>query len=88
MNQLLAGAIVMGYFVAGLFFLRFWKRSGDSLFLYFSVAFWILAVQRFALTLTEERNEDTLAYYILRLAAFVLILLAIWNKNRESRKSG
>jgi hypothetical protein len=85
MNQVLSGAIVMAYVVAGLFFLRFWKRSSDTLFIYFAIAFWILAVQRLALTLTSEGNEDNLLFYIIRLAAFVLILLAIWNKNRSSK---
>ncbi len=84
MSHVLSGAIVMAYLVAGLFFLRFWKRSGDSLFIFFAIAFWILAGQRTALTLTEERNEDTLAYYVVRLAAYILILVAIWNKNREA----
>ncbi len=85
MNPLLAGAIIMGYLVAGLFFLRFWKRSNDSLFVYFAVAFWLLAAQRLALALTAERNEENTGYYIVRLAAFVLILIGIWNKNQSSK---
>jgi hypothetical protein len=86
MNQILSGAVVMAYMVAGLFFLRFWKRSSDSLFIYFAIAFWILAGQRLALAFTQERNEDDLVFYVVRLAAFILILVAIWNKNQSSKR--
>ena len=42
----LAGAIVAGFAVAGLFFLKFWRRPHDQLFLAFTGAFWLLAVAR------------------------------------------
>jgi hypothetical protein len=32
MNEFIAGAIVLGYLVAGVFFLRFRRRTSDSLF--------------------------------------------------------
>ena len=35
----LAGAIVAGFALAGLFFLKFWKRTRDELFLAFTGAF-------------------------------------------------
>ena len=35
MNDMLLGAIAMASLIAGLFFLRFWKSSGDRFF-YFS----------------------------------------------------
>jgi hypothetical protein len=85
LNDLLSGAMVMGYFVAGLFFLRFWRRTRDVLFLFFAIAFWILAGQRFALGLTSEQFEDDTIFYVARLLAFILIIVAIWNKNRSSR---
>lgn len=82
LNQLVSGAIVMGYIVAGLFFLRFWKQSRDRLFSFFSVAFFILAAQRLALALTTENNEAVVYLYVVRLLAFFLILVAILDKNR------
>ena len=82
MNDLMAGAMTMGYGVAFLFFLRFWKRTKDALFAYFAFAFLLLAGQRLALAITAESNEDNVAFYLVRLAAFVLILVGIWNKNR------
>jgi hypothetical protein len=88
MNDILSGVMAMGYIVAGLFFLRFWKRSDDKLFLYFTVAFWLLAGQRMALSLSGRESEHGLWFYIVRLFAFLLILAAIVDKNRERKKHG
>jgi uncharacterized membrane protein len=79
--QLISGILVAGYLVAALFFLRFRRETGDRLFLVFSIAFAILAVQRLALALTTR--SETLIYG-LRLLAFVLILAAIIDKNRKA----
>jgi hypothetical protein len=79
--QLIPGAIVMGYAVAGLFFLRFWRQTRDRLFLIFAISFWLLGAQRLALALTAPTVETT-GLYLLRLLAFLLILLAIVDKNR------
>lgn len=80
--QLIPGAIVMGYAVAGLFFLRFWRQTRDRLFLIFAIAFWLLGVQRLALALTAQMVESQTGLYLVRLFAFLLILLAIVDKNR------
>ena len=81
-NQFLSGAMFAMAAAIGLFFLRFWRRSGDRLFLLFAIAFWILAANRLALSLlSEEREGQTFAYGI-RLLAFVLIIVAVVDKNR------
>lgn len=77
--QLLSGMLVMGYAVAGLFFLRFWRDSRDRLFAYFATAFFLLSLQRILFALTSGAPV-----YILRLLAFILILWAIVEKNRSS----
>ena len=84
MIQLMSGAIVAGYLVAGLFFLRYWRQSRDRLFAIFAAALWLLAVQRLALALTTRYFEDVTWLYGVRLLAFVLILLAIIDKNRAT----
>lgn len=85
MKELLSGAMVMAYFVAGLFFLRFWKDTRDRLFGIFGAAFFLLAVQRGVLALLNDPEQGAaLALYGLRLLAFVLILWAIIDKNRGS----
>jgi hypothetical protein len=76
------GAIVMGFFVAGLFFLRYRRDTRDRLFLIFAVAFWMLAVQRTLLSVTAFASEDTAPFYLLRLAAFLLIIWGVVEKNR------
>ena len=80
----LSGAITMGFVVAGLFFLRFWKRTGDSLFIAFALAFWLLGLTQGLLTFTNIPVEERSWLFLLRLAAFSLILISIWRKNREA----
>ena len=84
LTSLISGMLVAGYLVAGLHFLRFWKLSRDRLFLMFAVAFWLLASQRLALNLTAGLPEAAIYIYTLRLLAFVLIIVAIVDKNRSS----
>jgi hypothetical protein len=80
------GGLVMGCFVAGLFFLRFWRKTRDRLFAIFAIAFWLLGVNWLALAFTQQDEVKTI-YYAVRLLAFVLILYAIIDKNRASRRS-
>jgi hypothetical protein len=79
----LSGAITLGFFVAGLFFLRFWKRTHDGLFLAFALAFWLLGLGQALLSFTDIPVEERSWLYLLRLAAFLLILISIWWKNRK-----
>jgi hypothetical protein len=82
---LVSGAVTMGYAVAGLFFLRFWRETRDRLFLIFAGAFWLLGLQRLALAFTPDMIEDDTGLYLVRLFAFLLILAAIVDKNRSRR---
>jgi hypothetical protein len=85
MNQVISGALTMGYLVATLFFIRYWHRSRDRLFVFFALAFFILAVQRVALEAFSEKMEDSTLFYVLRLLAFLIILFGILDKNRKER---
>ena len=76
----------MGYGVAGLFFLRFWRETRDRLFAIFAGAFWILGLQRLALVFSGNMVEDDTGLYLVRLFAFLLILGAIVDKNRSARQ--
>ena len=82
----LSGAIVAGYLVAGLFFLRFWKKTRDRLFAAFAFAFWLLGLNQALLAFSNVPAEERSWLYLLRLAAFVLILVAIWHKNARSAR--
>ena len=80
----LSGAITMGFIVAGLFFLRFWKRTHDGLFIAFALAFWLLGLGQALLSFSDIPVEERSWLYLLRLAAFLLILVSIWRKNRKA----
>ena len=79
----LAGAVALGFGVCALFFLNYWKRTLDELFLAFAVAFLLLGLGQTVLTLADIPTEERGSVYLLRLAAFLLILMAIWRKNRR-----
>jgi hypothetical protein len=84
----LSGAITMGYLVAGLFFLRFWFRTRDGLFAAFAAAFWLLALNQAVTTLSGVPREELSWIYLLRVAAFSLIIVAVVRKNvRPSGRS-
>ncbi len=76
-----AGAIAMGYVVLGLFFFRFWRRTRDKIFIYFGVAFWLLAINASAATLTHVEETEAPWVYLIRLAAFIVIAAGIVRKN-------
>lgn len=88
MKEFAFGVVAMGFAVAGLFFLRFWRQTRDRLFALFSLAFFVLAANRvgFALVARHEGRGDYL--YWVRLLAFLLILVAIVDKNRSRRAAG
>lgn len=86
-NDLISGALVMGYAVAAIFFLRFYRSTKDRLFAFFAAAFGILSCQRVALALTTKVLEDTVLIYVIRLIAFVIILYAIIDKNMQSKRA-
>lgn len=77
----ITGANTVGYLVAGLLFLKFWRRTKDGLFLTFAFAFGLMAVNQAAPSLFGIPDEDLGGVYLLRLAAFLLIIWAILRKN-------
>ena len=82
----LSGAITLGFLVAGLFFLRFWRQTRDRLFLAFAFAFVLLGIGQAVQALADIPQEDRSFIFLFRLAAFVLIIAAIVSKNRPARR--
>ena len=80
--SMLAGAVSVTSLVAALFFLRFWQRTRDRFFLLFSIAFAIYSLSQSVLGLIEISEFEPL-YYVPRLLTFVLIVLAVADKNRR-----
>ena len=88
MSPFLSGATMLACWAIGLFFARFHQETGERLFSSFAVAFWLLAVERLALLMTEIDDETRGFLFVIRLIAFVVILYAILEKNRASRGVG
>lgn len=86
MKLFASGMIAAGYLLVSVYFFKFWRKVSDVFFLYFALAFVTLAVQRMALAFAPGENEHDIAIYLLRLAAFLLILFAIVDKNRRAAR--
>jgi ABC-type siderophore export system fused ATPase/permease subunit len=82
------GVLAMASLVAALFFLRFWRESRDRLFAFFALAFAGLAANWTGLAIINQPTDEVRQEYgyIVRLAAFVILLIGIVDKNRRSGK--
>lgn len=84
MNEFVSGAILACCWVIGLFFSKFHRATGDRLFHRFAFAFWLLGVERIALMLVDVADEWRGWMFLLRLAAFLTIIVAVVDKNRAT----
>ena len=82
----LLGAIAMAGFVAGLVFLRYYRRTRDRFFLFFAASFWLDALGRIWMAARSVSDDGDAAVYTVRILAFALILLAILDKNWPGRR--
>lgn len=87
-DDFLGGAVAMGFAVAALFFLKFWRRTREGLFLAFGGSFLLLGATQALLTPSRVPTEERSWLYLLRLIAFLLILAALWWQNRRGRSAG
>jgi hypothetical protein len=87
MTNFISGMTTMGYVIAGLFFFRFWWRTKDKLFIYFGTSFVMLAISQALNALADIPSDDQAWVYLLRLAAFTLLIVGIIAKNlTETRR--
>jgi hypothetical protein len=84
----IGGASFMASLVIALYFLQFWRQTGDRLFAMFSLAFAVFAGNRLFLTFLDEAHEGRTYVYLVRFLAFLLILGAIVEKNVAARRRG
>ena len=82
---LMAGAISTGFLVVSLYFIKFWLKTRDGLFVAFAVAFLLLAVGQGLLVLAQIPSENRSGLYLFRLVAFGLIIAAVLSKNMRRR---
>jgi hypothetical protein len=85
LHAFLAGATTMGCLAAAAFFARFWRDTKDRLFVFFSIAFCAMALNRALIVLYPLERESQPYVYLVRLFAFVLIAYAVIDKNRATR---
>jgi len=85
LHAFLFGFLTMAALTAALIFLRFWRLTTDRLFVFFAAAFLGLALNWIALAMTDPMSEDRYYVFLLRLAAFVFILVGIIDKNRRAK---
>lgn len=83
---LLHGASIMACAVIVIGFLRYYRQTRDRLFALFALSFVVFGVNRLLLTLIDPSNEVRPYVFALRLVAFVLIIVAIVDKNLGSRR--
>lgn len=88
MINFLTGAIAMASYVIALFFLRFWRSSGQRFFLYFALSFLVEGMHRTYSAWDGAANEDSPYHYLVRLLSYGLILWAILEKNWPQRGAG
>ena len=88
LNGFLLGVIVSCSLIAGAFFIKFWRQTRDTLFLAFGAAFIVEGFNRAMILFVDEPNLGHPAIYIVRLLSYLLILVAIINKNRAPRGRG
>ena len=86
MFEFFSGLIAMGFLVAGLFFVRYWRETRDGLFAAFAAAFILLALNQTLLAFSSVPLEERSPIYLVRLLAFLIIITAILSKNRRGPK--
>ena len=82
LNLVLGGAITAASAIVGMFFFRFWRNGRDRFFLLFAMWFFVEALNRLAIALSEHPNEGAPVFYGIRLLSYLLILFAVLDKNR------
>ena len=82
----LSGAVTVCYIVAAVFFLRFWRRTGDRLFRGFAIAFLLLAANQALVSWLGVDDERTGYTYVLRVLGFLWIVFTIIRKNVGPRR--
>lgn len=83
-----SGCVALGSAAVGAFFARFWRDTGDRFFALFALAFGLLAANRIVLLFERSRGGEGIGAYLIRLAAFAVILVAILDKNRAAGRDG
>jgi hypothetical protein len=85
LNAFLSGGTAVACGIIGVCFFRYWRRSGLRLFLLFSLSFMLLTLERAVLAVANPDTEFVAYIYLIRLTAFLVIIVAIIDQNRTRR---
>ena len=81
MLDFVRGAVAMGFLVAAGFFFRFWRQTHDRLFALFAAAFVLISANNVLQTVMHETQRNNILPYVIRLISFLVIAMAIIDKN-------
>ena len=87
MIEMLSGALVLSYLMAGAYFFKFWRSTGDRLVIHFGVAFWLFVLNQLATSIPAIADETDGYEYVLRVAGFIVIIVGIVDKNVGANRS-
>ena len=82
LNVILWSMTSMAALGVSVFFLRFWRQTEDRFFALMSLAFALMGTNLVLLAAINPEHESRHLIYLLRLAAFLVIIVAIIDKNR------
>jgi hypothetical protein len=85
LNVVLWSMTAMACFGVAVCSLRFWRQTTDRLFFLFALAFALLGTNTLLLAAINPTHESRHLIYLLRLTAFLLIIVAIVDKNRAKK---
>lgn len=85
---MLLGGIAVASAIAGLFFLRFWKATGDRLFVFFAFAFFLQSCSRVLMGISAVSSDEDPVIYLIRLMAYGFIIAGIVDKNVRKPTAG
>lgn len=88
MNDFLQGATALASLGVAVFFWKYWVSTRDRLFMVFSLAFGVFAVNRVLLSVLDPESEARTWVYLVRALAFLLIAAAVLDKNYGIRRGG
>jgi hypothetical protein len=81
MTTFISGMETMGFLTGAMLFFRFWRKTGDSLFGVFGLAFCLFALNQVLIVFLVPAGEAHSLVFLPRLLGFVLLILAILAKN-------
>jgi hypothetical protein len=83
LQPFLWGALTMVCAMTAVFFLRYWTVTRDRLLLYFALGFGVFAGHWAGFAIINPSVETRHYLYIVRLIAFLLIIIGIVYNNRR-----